>query len=63
MSFTERTSFRKDVNTNNDWTFELGISGELTPIVGFQARNKIDSRTHDYATFDRLNISNAVCKI
>ena len=32
-------------------------------IVGFQARNKIDSQTHDIATFDRLLVSNAVCKI
>ena len=32
-------------------------------IVGFQARNKIDSQVHDNAVFDRLPISNAVCKI
>ena len=32
-------------------------------MIGFQARNKIDSQTHDNATFDRLPISNAVCKI
>ena len=64
--YTERTVFRKDVNTNNSWTFELGNSGESTPtfvIVGFQARNKIDSQTHDNAKFDRLPVSNAVCKI
>ena len=66
LFYTERTVFRKDVNTNNNWTFELGNSGESTPtfvIVGFQARNKIDSQTHDNATFDRLSVSNAVCKI
>ena len=64
--YMERIVFRKDVNTNNNWTFELGNSGESTPtfvIVGFQARNKIDSQTHDNAIFDRLPISNAVCKI
>ena len=64
--YTERTVFRKDVNASDNWTFELGNSGELTPtfvIVGFQARNKIDSQTHDNAIFDRLSISNAVCKI
>ena len=58
--------FRKDVNTNNNWTFELGNSGESTStfvIVAFQARNKIDSQTHDNAMFDRLPVSNAVCKI
>ena len=64
--YMERIVFRKDVNTNNNWTFELGNSGESTPtfvIVGFQARNKIDSQTHDNAIFDRLPVSNAVCKI
>ena len=66
LYYIERVVFRKDVNTNNNWTFELGNSGESTPtfvIVGFQARNKIDSQTHDNAIFDRLPISNAVCKI
>ena len=64
--YTERTVFRKDVNTNNNWTFELGNSGESAPtfvVVAFQARNKIDSQTHDNAIFDRLPVSNAVCKI
>ena len=63
---TERTVFRKDVNTNNNWTFEVGTSGRSTPtfvIVGFQGRFQIDSQTHDNATFDRASVSNAVCKI
>ena len=66
LSYTERIIFRKDVNTNSKWTFELGSAGESCPtfvIVGFQARNKIDSQVHDNAVFDRLPISNAVCKI
>ena len=66
LYYMERIVFRKDVNTNNNWTFELGNIGESTPsfiIVGFQARNKVDSQTHDNAIFDRLPISNAVCKI
>ena len=66
LFYMERIVFRKDVNTNNNWTFELGNSGESTPtfvIVAFQARNKIDSQTHDNAVFDRLPVSNAVCKI
>ena len=44
----------------------MGNSGESTPnfvIVGFQARNKIDSQTHDNAIFDRLPFSTAVCRI
>ena len=70
LSYTERIIFRKDVKTNSNWTFELGSSGseaaQTCPtfvIVGFQARNKIDSQVHDNAVFDRLPISNAVCKI
>ena len=66
LSYTERIIFRKDSNTNSNWTFELGNAGTSTPtfvIVGFQARNKIDSQVHDNAVFDRLPISNAVCKI
>ena len=62
----ERTSFWKDVNTNNNWTFELSQSGESTPtfiLVCFQARNKSDSQIHDNGLFDRLPISYAVCKI
>ena len=59
MYYTDRS-----INTNN-WTFELGNSGDSTPtfvIVGFQAGNKIDSQPHN-STFDRLHVSNAVCKI
>ena len=66
LYYIERVVFRKDVNTNNNWIFELGNSGESTPtfvIVAFQARNKIDSQTHDNAIFDQLPVSNAVCKI
>ena len=70
LSYTERIIFRKDVNTQNNWTFELGSAGGSSGIesptfviVGFQARNKIDSQVHDNAVFDRLPISNAVCKI
>ena len=70
LFYTERTVFRKYVSTNNSWTIELGNSGgeaaQSTPtfvIVGFKARNKIDSQTHHNAVFDRLPISKAVCKI
>ena len=58
--------FRKDVNTNNNWTFKLRNAGESTPtfvIVGLQAENKVDSQTQNKATIDRLPISNAFCEI
>ena len=66
LYYMERIVFRKNVNTNNKWTFDLGNNGESTPtfvMVGFQARHKFDSQTHDNAIFDRLPFSNAVCKI
>ena len=59
MHYIERVVFRKDDNPNKNGTFELGNSGESTPtfvIVGFQAINKIDSQTHDNATFDRIRL-------
>ena len=67
LHYIEGVVFRKDVNTNKNWTFELGISNnESCPIfviVGFQARKKIDSQIHNNATFDKLPVSNAVCEI
>ena len=67
LHYIERVVFRKEVNTNSNWTFELGNSNnESCPnflIVGFQAKNKIHSQIHNNATFDKLPISNAVCKI
>ena len=40
LYFLERIVLRKDVNVNNNWTFDLGNSGESTPtfvIVRFRA--------------------------
>ena len=66
LYYMERIVFRKGVNTNLNWSFDLGKSGESTPtfvIVGFEARDNFDSQTHDNAIFDRLSIANVVCKI
>ena len=66
LFYTGRVVFREDVNTNKNWTFDLGNSAESTPtflVVGFQAREKIDSQIHDNAISDRLPISKAVWKI
>ena len=66
LCYTERSVFRKDVNTNNDWLFEIGHSGDSTSthiVVGFQARTKIESQLHNNSTFDQLQVSNAVCKV
>ena len=66
LHYIERIVFRKDVNTNKLWTFELENASEPSPtfvINGFEARGTIDSQTQDNATVDRSPISNAVFKI
>ena len=63
LIYIERTVFRKDVNSKDSWTFDLGNSGEPTPtfvIIGFQVGEQIDSQTLDNAMFDGFPISNAV---
>ena len=40
LYYIERTVYRKDISTNNNWTFEFGNSRESRPthvIGGFQA--------------------------
>ena len=32
LFYTKRTVYRKDINNNNNWTFELGNSGKSTSI-------------------------------
>ena len=54
MYYLERSVYKKGVHTNNNWTFELGHSGESPPvyvIVGFQAREKL---IHNYLTTPHL---------
>ena len=48
LSYTERIFFRKDVNTNSSWTFELGNAGGSSGIesptfviVGFKLEIKL----------------------
>ena len=46
LYYMEPIVSRKDVNTNDIWTFDLGNSGDSTPtfvIVGFQTSTKIHS--------------------
>ena len=50
LHYLERSVFRKDVNTNINWTFELGNSDYSTPthkILSFQVRKKL---THKHIT-------------
>ena len=52
LFYTERVVFRKDVNIDNNWNFDLGISCAFTPtfvLVGFQARHEIHSQIHENA--------------
>ena len=45
LFYIERSVFNKDVNTENDWNFELSIESEivvpLDALVGFQERNRL----------------------
>ena len=61
LYYMERNVFRTDVNTDNNWTFDLGSTPTFVR-VGFQAKNKVNSQTHDNAIFDRLPILKTVCK-
>ena len=66
LRFLERSVFRKNVDTNNNWTFELGQSENLNPvyiIVGFMQQNKLNSQVHNNSVFDTLPIIQAQCKI
>ena len=54
LYYKERTVFRKDVNTKNNWTFELGNSGGSTltyVVVGFQARKKLIRKLNYRSSF------------
>ena len=58
--------FRKNVDTNNNWTFELGQSENLNPvyiIVAFMRQNKLNSQVHNNSVFDTLPIIQAQTKI
>ena len=66
LKFLERTVFRKNVDTNNNWIFELGQSENLNPvyiIVGFMRQNKFNSQTQNNSVFDTLPIIQAQTKI
>ena len=66
LYFIERSVYRKDVNTNNNWTFELGQSAAMSPnwiIVAFMNTQKFDNQERDNSIFDRLPIVYCVCKI
>ena len=55
LSFTKRSSFTKDVATENNWTLELGVGDgidiHIYVKVGFMERDKFNQQHHNNDTF------------
>ena len=67
LSYVKRSSYMKDVTTENDWTFELGFGdGVDIPfyvIVGFMQRDQINQQHQKNDTFRKPSVVNAQCVI
>ena len=67
LHYIETSVCRKDVNSQNDCTFELGVQNAIgLPIYGFvgsQVRNWLDNQEHDNDLFTRLPLSCVQCII
>lgn len=67
LKYVERKSFTKAVNTNNNWTFEIGVEAGIEipiyVIVSFQTRTRYSDQEQDNGLFDRPNILSASCSI
>ena len=65
LSFIKRSSYMKDVTTENNWTFELGVDGIDIPIyviVEFMQRDQFYQQQNN-DTFYRPSVVNAQCII
>ena len=67
LRYVERSVFMKEVNTQNLWTFELGIQeGVNVPIwfiAGFQLSDRQHNQGLDNDTFHRPPVISVQCKI
>ena len=67
LSYTKRSSYMKDVTTENNWTFELGVGDGIDipiyVIVGLMQRDKFNQQHQNNDTFYRPSVVNAQCKI
>ena len=63
LSFVKRPTYMKDVTTENNWTFELGLGyGVDIPIyviVGFKQRDQVNQQHRNNYTFYRPSVLNA----
>ena len=67
LTYIKRSSYMKDVTTENNWTFELGVQGSLDVptyvIVGFTQRDQFNQKHQNNDTFYRSSVVNAQCNI
>ena len=67
LRYVERSVFVTEVNNQNLWNFELGSQENMNfpiwIIVGFQQKDRQDSRNLNMDTFCRLPIVSAQCVI
>ena len=68
LSYIERSISTKTVNSNNNWTFELGVEAgidiPIDVIVGFQSAARLSpDQTQNNGVFDQLDIIGASLKV
>ena len=63
LSYTKRSSYKKDVTTENNWTFEVGVGDGFDiffyVIVGFAQRDQFNQQHQKNDTFYRPSVVNA----
>ena len=67
LRYIERSVFKKEVNNQNLWNFELGSQKSMNVpiriVTGFQQRDRQDSQSLNNDTFCRLPVISAQCFI
>ena len=67
LTYVKRSSYLKDVTTENDWTFEVGVGdGVDVPIyviVGFMQSHQFNQQHQNNDTFYLRSVLNAQCII
>ena len=65
LRYNERSVFMKEVNNQNQWTFEVGSQENMIVpiwiIIGFQQRDNQDSQSLNFDSFCRLRATSAQC--
>ena len=67
LSYIKRSSYMKDVTTENNWTFEFGVGDGIDitiyVIVGFMQGDQFNQQHQNNDTFYRPSVVNAQCLI